>query len=56
VLIAPFVVGYAVMSSTATGNDVVMGILTIVFSLIRALTGTPHPLVETPPAPPRTGL
>jgi hypothetical protein len=56
VLIAPFVVGYAVMSSTATGNDVVMGILIIVFSLIRALTGAPRSIVETPPAPPRPGM
>jgi hypothetical protein len=56
VLIAPFVVGYAVMSSTATGNDVVMGILIIAFSLIRALTGTPRTIVETPPVPPRTGM
>ena len=56
VLIAPFVVGYAVMSSTATGNDVVMGILTIIFSLIRALTGTPATVVRTPTPPPGPGL
>ncbi|HEY7791187.1 MAG TPA: SPW repeat protein [Vicinamibacterales bacterium] len=51
VLIAPFVVGYAIMSGTAMGNDVVMGILTIVFSLIGALTGTPRTIVETPRPP-----
>jgi general stress protein CsbA len=48
-ILAPWILGYHTTSTRAMGNDVIIGIVTVILSLVRA--GTARAVVGNPPPP-----